>query len=47
MIVVYTAADGFILRRKHQIKIDVKQIVVEELKQIAENPDLQHLIKKE
>ena len=31
----------------NQIKIDVKQIVAEELKRIAEDPDLQHLIKKE
>ena len=30
-----------------QIKADVKQIVAEELKRIAEDPDLQHLIKKE
>ncbi|MDR2058244.1 MAG: TraM recognition domain-containing protein, partial [Dysgonamonadaceae bacterium] len=31
----------------NQIKTDVKRIVAEELKRIAENPDLQHLIKKE
>jgi hypothetical protein len=31
----------------NQIKIGVKQIVAEELKRIAEDPDLQHLIKKE
>jgi hypothetical protein len=31
----------------NQIKTDVKQIVAEELKRIAEDPDLQHLIKKE
>ncbi|GHT76337.1 conjugal transfer protein TraG [Bacteroidia bacterium] len=31
----------------NQIKADVKQIVAEELKRIADDPDLQHLIKKE
>jgi uncharacterized protein with ATP-grasp and redox domains len=31
----------------NQIKADVKQIVVDELGRIAEDPDLQHLIKKE
>ncbi|GHV50040.1 hypothetical protein FACS1894181_10070 [Bacteroidia bacterium] len=31
----------------NQIKADVKQIVAEELKRIAEDPELQHLIKKE
>jgi hypothetical protein len=31
----------------NQIKTDVKQIVADELKRIAEDPDLQHLIKKE
>jgi hypothetical protein len=31
----------------NQIKADVKQIVADELKRIAEDPDLQHLIKKE
>jgi hypothetical protein len=31
----------------NQIKADVKQIVTEELKRIAEDLDLQHLIKKE
>jgi hypothetical protein len=31
----------------NQIKADVKQIVVEELKRIADDPDLQHLGKKE
>jgi len=31
----------------NQIKADVKQIVVNELKRIAEDPALQHLIKKE
>jgi Tfp pilus assembly pilus retraction ATPase PilT len=31
----------------NQIKLDVKQIVVEELKRIADDPELQHLIKKE
>jgi hypothetical protein len=34
-------------RNYNQIKTDVKQIVADELKRIAENPDLQHLIKKE
>jgi hypothetical protein len=34
-------------RNYNQIKSDVKQIVAEELKRIAEDPDLQHLIKKE
>jgi hypothetical protein len=34
-------------RNYSQIKADVKQIVAEELKRIAEDPDLQHLIKKE
>jgi hypothetical protein len=31
----------------NQIKLDVKQIVADELKRIAEDPALQHLIKKE
>jgi hypothetical protein len=31
----------------NQIKADVKQIVAGELKRIAEDPELQHLIKKE
>ena len=31
----------------HQIKADVKQIVANELKRIANDPALQHLIKKE
>jgi hypothetical protein len=31
----------------NQIKADVKQIVVNELKRITDDPDLQHLIKKE
>ncbi|MDR0506836.1 MAG: YWFCY domain-containing protein [Dysgonamonadaceae bacterium] len=31
----------------NQIKADVKQIVADELNRIAEDPDLQHLIKKE
>jgi len=31
----------------NQIKLDVKQIVADELKRISENPTLQHLIKKE
>jgi hypothetical protein len=31
----------------NQIKADVKQIVLEELKRIEEDPELQHLIKKE
>jgi hypothetical protein len=31
----------------NQIKADVKQIVADELRRIAEDPDLQHLIKKE
>jgi hypothetical protein len=31
----------------NQIKSDVKQIVADELKRIAEDPELQHLIKKE
>jgi hypothetical protein len=31
----------------HQIKADVKQIVADELKRIANDPALQHLIKKE
>jgi hypothetical protein len=31
----------------NQIKADVKQIVADELGRIAEDPDLQHLIKKE
>ncbi|KAA6306651.1 hypothetical protein EZS27_041687 [termite gut metagenome] len=31
----------------NQIKVDVKQIVADELKRIAEEPELQHLIKKE
>ncbi|KAA6312167.1 hypothetical protein EZS27_036849, partial [termite gut metagenome] len=31
----------------NQIKVDVKQIVADELKRIAEDPELQHLIKKE
>jgi hypothetical protein len=30
----------------NQIKADVKRIVANELKRIAEDPDLQHLIKK-
>jgi hypothetical protein len=30
-----------------QIKLDVKQIVADELKRISEDPDLQHLIRKE
>jgi hypothetical protein len=34
-------------RNYNQIKTDVKQVVADELKRIAENPDLQHLIKKE
>jgi hypothetical protein len=34
-------------RNYNQIKADVKQIVAEELKRIADDPDLQHLIKKE
>jgi hypothetical protein len=32
-------------RNYNQIKLDVKQIVAEELTRIAEDPDLQHLIK--
>jgi hypothetical protein len=31
----------------NQIKLDVKQIVADELKRIAEDPLLQHLIKKD
>jgi hypothetical protein len=31
----------------NQIKADVKRIVVKELRRIAEDPDLKHLIKKE
>jgi hypothetical protein len=31
----------------NQIKLDVKKIVAEELKRIAEDPALQHLVKKE
>jgi hypothetical protein len=31
----------------NQIKADVKQIVADESKRIAEDPELQHLIKKE
>jgi hypothetical protein len=34
-------------RNYNQIKADVKRIVAEELKRIEEDPDLQHLIKKE
>jgi len=34
-------------RNYNQIKADVKQIVADELKRIAENPELQHLIKKD
>jgi hypothetical protein len=34
-------------RNYDQIKADVKQIVTDELKRISEDPDLQHLIKKE
>ena len=34
-------------RNYNQIKADVKQIVADELARIAENPELQHLIKKE
>ncbi|GHT37341.1 hypothetical protein FACS189414_4690 [Bacteroidia bacterium] len=34
-------------RNYNQIKADVKQIVAEELKRIADDPELQHLIKKE
>ncbi|GHT88801.1 hypothetical protein FACS189474_4680 [Bacteroidia bacterium] len=34
-------------RNYNQIKADVKQIVAEELKRIADDPGLQHLIKKE
>jgi len=34
-------------RNYNQIKLDVKQIVVEELKRIADDPALQHLIKKD
>jgi hypothetical protein len=34
-------------RNYNQIKANVKQIVAEELKQISEDPDLQHLIKKD
>jgi hypothetical protein len=30
----------------NQIKLDVKQIVADELQRIAEDPQLQHLIKK-
>jgi hypothetical protein len=31
----------------NQIKADVKQVVADELQRIAENPELQHLIRKE
>ncbi|KAA6325731.1 hypothetical protein EZS27_025089 [termite gut metagenome] len=31
----------------NQIKVDVKQIVADELRRIAQDPELQHLIKKE
>jgi hypothetical protein len=31
----------------NQIKADVKQIVADELMRIGEDPDLQHLIKKD
>jgi hypothetical protein len=31
----------------NQIKSDVKQIVADELQRITEDPDLQHLIKKD
>ena len=31
----------------NQIKLDVKQIVVDELKRISEDENLKHLIKKE
>jgi hypothetical protein len=31
----------------NQIKSDVKQIVTDELRRIANDPDLQHLVKKE
>ncbi|GHT01551.1 conjugal transfer protein TraG [Synergistales bacterium] len=34
-------------RNYNQIKADVKQVVAEELRRIAEDPELQHLIKKE
>jgi hypothetical protein len=34
-------------RNYNQIKSDVKQIVAEELKRIEEDPELQHLRKKE
>jgi hypothetical protein len=34
-------------RNYNQIKADVKQIVADELQRIANDPALQHLIKKE
>ncbi|MDR2148115.1 MAG: YWFCY domain-containing protein [Tannerella sp.] len=34
-------------RNYNQIKADVKQIVADELRRISEDPDLQHLVKKE
>jgi hypothetical protein len=34
-------------RNYNQIKEDVKKIVSEELKRISEDPELQHLVKKE
>jgi hypothetical protein len=34
-------------RNYNQIKTDVKQVVADELKRIAEDPALQHLIKKD
>ena len=52
-ILDFTDADGNdtmqaeIERNYNQIKADVKQIVAEELARIANDPDLQHLIKKE
>jgi hypothetical protein len=50
-IVNFTDRDGKdtmeIERNYSQIKADVKQIVADELKRIAEDPALQYLIKKE
>jgi hypothetical protein len=31
----------------NQVKLDVKQIVANEFKRIADDPELQHLVKKE
>ena len=31
----------------NQIKLDVKQIIADELARIAQDPELQHLVKKE